>query len=188
MIGLIEHLERHLGNIEAGWKDSDGSRWPFYVLRFTGGPIAHTHTYSTLGLADIPLMSPVSGKEIRHELLFMARASWGDRTLPALLHQVGMEAVSRGFPYLRGEVIGRRGRLFPDTQMEALYVSGPVYLPDSFAAHKSPEGIGCIFAWLIPITACEAEFVRNKGWNAFEDLLCQCDPDLLDFKRASIAP
>lgn len=186
MKNLIEHLESHLGQIDVGWKDSDGTAWPFQVLRFLGGPIANTVTYSTLGLSDTALPSPVSGKQVRHELLFMARPAFCDRNIPAILHQVGMEAITSRRAYLRGDVIGPRGALISGTDMEALYVSLPVYLPDSFATYKSPEGISCIFAWLVPITSQEAAFAKTKGWETFEDRLASVDPDLLDLRRKSI--
>lgn len=186
MKNLIEHLESHLGLIDAGWKDSDGTSWGFQVLRFLSGPIANTVTYSTLGLSDTPLPSPVSAKQVRHELLLMARPEFCDRNIPAILHQVGTEAISRSRPYLRGDVLGPRGTLIPGTGMEALYVSPPAYLPDSFATYKSPEGMSCIFAWLVPITCQEAEFARTKGWEAFEDRLASVNPDLLDLGRRSI--
>jgi hypothetical protein len=186
MNNLIEHLESHLGQIEAGWKDSDGTRWPFQVVKFSGGPIANTVTYSTLGLSDTPLASPVSPKEIRHELILMARPEFCDRNIPAILHQIGMEAIRRGRPYLRGDLIGPRGTLILDTGMEALYLSPPAYLPEAFATYKSPEGVLCVFAWLVPVTSFEADFVKKKGWEAFEDRLASVNPDLLDLNRKSI--
>ena len=186
MNNLIEHLESHLGLIEGGWKDSDGTRWPFQVLRFTGGPIADTVTYSTLGLSETPLPSAVSCKQVRHELLFMARPAFCDRNIPAVLHQVGIEAIGRGAPYLRGELIGPRGVLIEGTEMTALYVSLPVYLPASFATYQSPDGVSSIFAWLVPITSREADFVIANGWERFEDRLIALNPDLLDLSRTSI--
>src|SRR2546421_13023824 len=117
MNGLTQHLESFLGEIDIGWKDADGSKWPFFVLRFTGGTIANTITYSTLGLSDTPLFSATSRKNIRHELIMMTRASFADRGTPTILQQVGMEAITSARPYLRGDVIGPRGKLFEDTVM-----------------------------------------------------------------------
>jgi hypothetical protein len=186
MTGLFEHLESYLGTMEYGWKDSDGTVWPFYVMRFSGGPV-DTVTFATLGLSDTPMPSLVSDKQIRHELLFMTRPSFGNGNIPAILHQVGMEAISDKRPYLRGELIGpRRGTLIAGTQVAALYVGNPPgCLPESFAPYRSPEGIPCVLAWLVPITLNEAEFVKTHGWERFEDELCRADPDLLDLKRAS---
>src|SRR5262245_55862177 len=111
MNNLTNHLESFLGPIDVAWKDADGAAWPFYVVRFRGGPIADTVTYSTLGLSDTPLPSPVSAKLIRHELLVMVRPAFADRNIPALLHQVGTEAISQNRPYLRGDLLGPRGTL-----------------------------------------------------------------------------
>ncbi len=182
MKNLTSHLERHLGKIDVAWKDADGTVWPFYVLRFLGGPVTDTVTYSTLGLAD----SPVSNKQVRHELFIMTRSSFGGESFPGLLHQVGTEAISKNRAYLRGDVIGPRGTLITGTNMEALYVSLPIYLPDSFATYNSPEGISCVFAWLIPITFDEAAVVRLKGWEQFENKLAESDPDLMNLNRSSI--
>jgi hypothetical protein len=186
MKNITDHLEKFLGNIDGACKDSDGTLWPFYVLRFLGGPIANTITYSTLGLCDVPLPSTISNKRVRHELLFMARPSSYDDNIPAVLHQVASEAINNNRPYLRGDVIGPRGTLIHGTKMEALYVSLPVYLPDTFASYTSPDGDTCIFAWLVPITGPEAELVRLSGWESFEESVCAIDPDLLDLSRPSI--
>ena len=116
----------------------------------------------------------------------MARPEFCDLNVPAILHQVGTEAINKGRAYLRGDVIGPRGTLISGTGMEAIYVSVPVYLPDSFATYNSPEGVCSIFAWLVPITCPEAEFAKTKGWEAFEDRIGSVDPDLLDLRRRSI--
>jgi hypothetical protein len=186
MSDLIHHFEGYLGPIEVGWKDSDGSAWPFHVVRFSGGPIQNTVTYSTLGLSETALQSPVSEKQIRHELLIMVRSRYADRNIPAILHQVGTEAIATGRPYLRGDVLGPRGTLVRGTDMAALYVSLPVYLPDAFDTYKSPEGIPVVLAWLIPITGTEAHFLHANGWQEFEESLCNLEPDLLDLSRPSV--
>ncbi len=186
MKDLIEHLEEHLGQIDGGWKDSDGEAWPYHVLRFVGRPTSNLVTYTTLGLGDTSLRSRVSSKWIRHELLFMARPSFCDRNIPALLHQVGMEAINNGFAYLRGDVIGPRGIVIPGTDKEALYITLPIYLPDSFATYTLPEGISTIFAWVVPISRSEASFIKAHGWNEFEERLAAVDPDLTDLARPSV--
>ncbi len=53
MKNITDHLEEYFGKIGVAWKDADGTPWQFYVLRFLGGPIANTTTYSTLGLSDV---------------------------------------------------------------------------------------------------------------------------------------
>src|SRR5438105_9150582 len=113
---LLEHIESYLGETEGGWRDPPGEQWPFYVLQFNNGPISKATVFSTLGLSEFELASPFAGRTIRHELIFMAQSGFGYRNIPAILHDVGTEAISRGRAYLCGEVIGPRGKLFPDSQ------------------------------------------------------------------------
>jgi hypothetical protein len=152
-----------------------------------GGPIAGTTTYSTLGLGKIPLKAPNSDKVTRHELVMLSRSIASPPNLPALLQQVAMEAVERNLAYARGAVVGPRGRLFNGSTVTALYVTVPVYFPKEFSVVDDDVG-KVIFAWLIPIKDQEAFLVNRVGWNEFETKLERQDPDLLNFKRASIEP
>ena len=132
---------------------------PWQVVRLERGPVEGSVTFATLGLNFYRLKSTGSATVIRHELLMLARNGAIPGNLPALLHQIAADAVSRGRAYLRGEVIGPRNRLFPGTELTALYVAIPVYFPDTF---NSIDGV--IFAWLVPITTKEAAFVLAEGW------------------------
>jgi hypothetical protein len=115
----------------------------------------------------------------------LARTQAIPENLGPLLQQVAVEAVTRGRAYLRGEVIGPRGPLFKDSTVTALYVAIPVYFPDEFSGVDDPDLGTVIFAWLVPITDQEAEFVNRLGWKEFEAKLVKVDPDLLDFRRLS---
>lgn len=66
--------------------------------------------------------------------------------------------------------------------MAAFYVAMPAYFPDEFATCQSPDG-PIVIAWLVPISASEAQYVARSGWSAFEDRLVGQDPDLTDFTR-----
>jgi hypothetical protein len=95
MTSLIEHLENHLGPIEAGWSQSaDGDPMPFQVVKFrgqgSGGPVP----YATLGLSKYALTSSVSGKKIRQELMLLTPADFGDRNIPAIMQTIGAEALA----------------------------------------------------------------------------------------------
>lgn len=185
-MALVEHLERFLGPIEAGWsQDADGTKMPFQIVRFAGGSGPGTVSFSTLGLSRIPLHSSVSGKEIRHELLVLTPDSLRDGPLPALIHQVAMIAVHSGHAFLRGDVVGPRGPLVPGSTLEAIYVAMPAYFPDEFASCEE-NGDPVAIAWLVPISAREADYAARNGWSAFEDRLVDADPDLTDFGRASL--
>jgi hypothetical protein len=185
---VIAHLEKFCGPIERGWQcDADGNKMPFQIVQMQGGPISGTTTFSTLGLGKIPLTSRTSQKIIWHELVMLSRSNATPANLPPLLQQVAAEAVHRNYAYPRGDVIGPRGPLFQDSTVTGLYVSAPAYFPKEFSSVEDDVGT-VIFAWLFPITNQEANLIREVGWDGFEARLEVQDPDLLDFKRASLPP
>jgi len=106
--------------------------------------------------------------------------------IPSLLQQMGSEALKKGVAYLRGDVIGPRGPLFNGSSLQAVYVTMPVYYPESFAVYKEPDGSSKVIAWLVPITLAEVEYIRRHGWSEFENLLAQRNPDLLNPRRSSM--
>ena len=185
---VTTHLERFCGPIERGWPiDPDGNKLPFQLVQMQRGPIDGTITYSTLGLSKIELRSRSSRKSIRQELVMLSRSNATPDNLPPLLQQVAVEAVQSDYAYLRGDVIGPRGRLFQDSSVTALYVTSPAYFPKEFASVEDDGGT-VIFAWLVPITDQESRLIAEIGWNEFEAKLERQDPDLLDFRRATLLP
>jgi len=184
-VSLIDHPEHYLGEIEAGWsQNADGNKMPFQVARFPWGSGSATVSFATVGLSRHPLRSG-SGKDIRHELLMIVPDGLRDGPIPGLLQQIGTEALAADKPLLRGDVIGPRGELIAGSMMEAVYAAIPVYLPDDFAVYKG-EGEQVAVVWLVPISAREARYVKTRGWNEFEDLLVENDPDLTDVFRVPL--
>jgi hypothetical protein len=184
---LIDHFEDLLGPIETGWQTNErGERTLFQVVRFGRGPVQDSITFATLGLSNAALTDPESGKRIRHELVITVPPTLSVSNVPGILQQAAEESLAAGRPYLCGEVIGPRGPLFEGTRMEALYVASPVYFPDSFAYFESPVLGTVVLAWLVPITAREARFVYERGWDAFEDKLVERDPDLVNIYRDEV--
>lgn len=187
MRSLIDHFEDHLGRIETGWQtDEYGDHTPFQIVRFVGGPADGYITFATLGLSNLALISPRSGKAIRHELVMVAPVELRQSNVPGILQQVAREAIESGHPYLRGQVIGPRGQLFKGSHLEALYVTSPVCFPDSFATFDG-EIIGrIVLVWLIPITVTEARYIHDRGWDTFELRLNEFDVDLHDVFREEL--
>lgn len=187
MSNFIEFLEDHLGEIQYGWNhDEKGEKIPFQIVKFAGGPFPGTSTYTTLGLSHEPLIYPIEGKEMYQELVFVAPTEFGDQNIPGIMIQVGREMLRKREILLRGEVIGPAGKLFTDTDLEALYVTVPVYFEESFHMYHGDNNMSIIMSWLIPITKKEALFIDDNDWEDFEDLLEAKDPDLTDFERNSM--
>ena len=182
MAHLVEHLERYLGSITEGWsKDADGHPQHAQIVKFEDGPLDGVAAYSTLGLSRHALA--LRGKApVRMEFLMMVRRGRCERYVPSILQQLVQEVIHEGTAPLRGEVIGPRGALDPDTGLEAFYFGIPVYQPDEFATCEDPDG-PIVISWLVPLFPAEAAFVTTHGWPALEDLLVQYDPDVTDLHR-----
>jgi len=186
MSDLVSHLEGTLGRISAGFsKDADKRALPFQIALFEDGPLEGTSALCTLGLSNTELKMG-NNKSVRQEFLMLFRGKSGFQNLPGILQQVGTEALETGKGHLRGEVIGPRGQLVEGSAAEALYIAAPVYFPDEFHVFRPDRGEPIIIVWLVPITRAEAKFVRDRGWDKFEDLLQEHDPDLADLERESM--
>ena len=86
---------------------------------------------------------------------------------------------------LRGDVIGPGEPLVEGAEVSALYVTAPCYFPVEFGGYSDQEG-EIVIAWLAPITTEEADYIIGHGWNAFEDVLADQDPELVDFGRSGV--
>lgn len=88
---LVQQIEHTIGPISRGWsRDADGNKLPFQVVLGSGSPVPNMQVLSTLGLSEKPLET--SGRYFRQEVVMMFRGSDGERNLPGLMQQVGMEA------------------------------------------------------------------------------------------------
>lgn len=187
-MGLIEHLERHCGPIVGGLAgDVEGSKAPFQVVQMLRAPMQGAAVLSTLGLSNHALHT-ATGKKLRIELVMLHRELDRATNLPGVMQQIGAEVLRSHHGPSRGDVFGPRGPLRPAATVEALYVASPVYFPESFHFYV-PDGATApiVIAWLVPITPAEVRFVRQTGWSQFEKELAKQNPDLLDFRRGSIA-
>ncbi|MFC0546780.1 suppressor of fused domain protein [Kutzneria chonburiensis] len=182
MTDLPDHLERFLGPIEAGVRGDDSTPNGVQVVHFgDGAPFAGVTTSATLGLSNHHL----GQGGLHQELLMHVPTTRQPGNLAGVLFQVAAELLGRGRGLGRGEVLGPRGVLFPDTGMTALVAAAPVYLPDDFAVCDTPAA-PVVLTWLIPLTDAEARFATEHGWPALEDLFVQQNPDLTDLARASV--
>lgn len=182
-VTLIEHIESFLGGIDAGWSEGvDGQKMDFQVVRCPMGVSVDTVAFLTLGLSCHRLTSRVSGKVIHHELLMVVSGHLHTGYVPGLLQQVAAEQLLAGEALVRGQVLAPRGALVEGSELEAIYVGVPVCLPDEFGTYRGTNE-DVIFAWLIPISKSEAQYVDAYGWVGFEDRLVEANPDLTDMFR-----
>lgn len=187
MSSLIEHYEQYVGTVQHGWsRSADGIAMPFHVVECRGSAFQGVSIFATAGMSEFELGSAASSKVIRQELLLAVPTGFGARNIPGLLQQIGTEAIDRGLAYLRGNVIGPRGDLFEGKAFQAIYVTIPVYFPEALRTFKGDDGQSIVIAWLVPITQSENFYVREHGWEAFENLFERNNPNLFDLDRTSL--
>lgn len=182
-MSIVGHFESHLGQIAGGWSDDEGSG-SLQVVRFPGQPVPDVSCYATLGLSEHVLAMP-RGREVRQELVFCAYDRFPAGDVASFLMSFGESLVPGHRALLRGDVIGPGEAVIPGSSLNAVYASVPVVFDDSFGTYERSTP-ATVVVWLIPLSAAEAGFVRQKGWSAFEELLEDADPDLFDLERPSL--
>ncbi|WP_167517584.1 suppressor of fused domain protein [Micromonospora orduensis] len=185
MADLVEHLERFLGPIQGGTPGGGSTPAGVQVIRFgADAPFTGVTTWATLGLSNHHL-GQQGGGGLHQELLIHLPNARQPSNTAGVLFQVAGELIERGRGLARGEVIGPRGRVFPQTEMTALAATTPAYLPDSFAVCDTPAA-PTVLTWLVPLTQAEAQFAHVHGWPALEDIFVAQNPDLTDLGRMSV--
>jgi hypothetical protein len=179
------HVEKYLGPIGREWAELEsGQSLPFSVVEVKGSPVVRTTSLVTVGFSDAILRFP-SGRPTRQELVLAYDNVFAQENTQGLIARVGLDRIESGRAVARGETIGPNGRLFPSSRLEALYGALPVYFPEHFGVSRETDP-PTNFLWLVPVGPNEVRFVRECGWEAFEDLMVKTDPDLLDMDRREI--
>ncbi|QUW78585.1 suppressor of fused domain protein [Streptomyces mirabilis] len=185
---LIDHLESRLGRMLGAWSPPAGApQGTPQVACFREGQLSGAQAFATIGLSRTPLWDPTSDRHFHLELLACENASrtTGYGHFPEVLEYVAGQLVASGRAILRGDVLPLPAPL-PGGVMTCLYAGLPVYFDDDFFSVTVENGSDVAIVWLIPITAEETAFIREKGWEAFEDALVRQDPDLLDPDRPQL--
>ncbi|MFJ6011747.1 suppressor of fused domain protein [Streptomyces sp. NPDC092952] len=189
MAKLIDHLEGRLGRMGGAWPARDGAHGGCpQVAWFQGGRLPRVQAFATIGLFRTPLRAGTSERHHHLELLACDYAGEDGREagpLPSVVEFVAERMVQAEHAVLRGDVIPLPTPL-PGGKT-ALYAALPVCFDDDFRSVTIENGSDVAIVWLIPITTAEADFVHEKGWQAFEQELVAQDPDLIDLDRAGIA-
>lgn len=186
MTDFIGHLEAYLGRVQKRFEPArDEDRRPFQVLSFDGMPFRESTTIVTAGLGAHVLDQP-KGPAVRQELVGCAYRAEADERFAGLVDLVGRDMLQSHKAVLRGQVIGPGGPLVRGATVEALLCASPWYWPEGFERYDGMQP-PVLIIWLVPITASEAAFVRERGIDAFEELVEKHEPDLLDLQRSPIA-
>jgi antitoxin YqcF len=180
---IADHLESFLGSIDYGWKDNDSEN-AISVARFRNQPVDGMSTYVTLGLSHHVLSMP-NKREVRQELVFSTFDTVPRDDIVSFLLSFSDFILTKHEALLRGQVIGPADPIISGSSMNAVYASMPVIFDDEFATFEGTSP-STVFVWLIPIFENEAKYIQEYGWEVFEDVLEQQDPDLWDVVRKPV--
>lgn len=182
-MNIINHLEKHLGEIETGWKHTNASS-EVSIVRFINQPVDGLSTYTTFGTSHHKL-SLANNKEIRQELIFTALNNIPSGEISSFLLRMSDLVLSKHEGFLRGQVIGPGEQLFSGSSMNAVYATMPVLFSEGLAIFEGSSP-STVMVWLIPIYADETKYIDELGWEEFENILEPKDPDLWDLNRPSV--
>jgi len=182
-MSLIQHIENHLGPIDKGWKDND-SEESLQIVSFLDCPGETVSTFLSLGMSH-KVLEMNSTKKVRQELIFSVYTLAIPGLVVSFLMSLCEAILNRGKAVLRGEVIPLSSELAERIGFEFVYCTIPVFFEDDFCSYDdtSPP---TIMVWVLPIYRSEAEYIEENGWESFEDLLEDKDPDLCSLERESI--
>lgn len=182
-MNIIAHAEKYLGKIEQGWKDID-SEVDLQVVAFKDAPGETVSTFLSIGMSD-EILKLNEGKTVRQELVFSAYTLTETTTVVSFLLSLCESVLERGGALLRGEVIPLTTELAERIGFYAVYCTIPVFFPDDFATFNGSQP-DTVMVWVLPIYQNEANFISENGWESFEDLLEEKDPDLCSLARESV--
>ena len=169
MPSLPDHIELHCGRIHRGWSGTSvGEDWPFQIIEMRGGSLAGISVFSTLGLSKYPLLNYAKHTSIQQELIFVSQTQTGERNIPALLLDLGTEAVNSGRAYTIKTLVGpRQSNVVVGTGFSALYLTTPGCLPDSFGIFNGVREGKVFILWAIPVFYDEAAYIQHYGGDKF---------------------
>jgi hypothetical protein len=181
-MSVPEHFEKYLGPMEGGWSFSVGPK-DVSVVSFPEQPYSGITTLATLGLSH-HVLHQTEGS-VRQELLLGFHNSHPTMELAKFLHYTSEQILHAHHAPLRGEILPLGGPILKGSAACNLYATVPAPYPDGLAGcfETTPP---TVVVWLLPIMSTEAQWIQEKGWHSFEDLLEQKEPDFFDLKRKSI--
>ena len=182
-MSFIEHAEKHLGDIDQGWKEN-ASDQDIGIVSFRSNPAESITTYLSLGLSKEVLRLSES-KRVRQELVLSVYSMAISSLVVSFLMSLCEAILARGQAVLRGEVIPLSKELASRLEFDAVYCTIPVFFDDGFRTY-SDSSPNTVVVWTIPIYQSEASYIEANGWEAFEELLEQDDPDLCSLSRQAV--
>jgi hypothetical protein len=178
-----KHYARFLGTPRTGYNVSlkahpEGA---YDILEYNGVPSEDVVALATFGFSAVPLHM------FRQELLVLCYERFASGDLVRSLAGI-VETVAAGeHPLMQGEVLtlAPKGPIDERSSMVGFYSAVPSYFPDEFQLVDDND-MSVDIGWLIPLYQSEVDWIGEHGWEAFEVLLLERDPDVLDLARPAL--
>jgi hypothetical protein len=154
----------------------------YHIVEYEDRPCQGAVTLATLGLSAVPLHM------FRQELLFCCYKRFVIPDLITLIRVVAQMITDSQHPLFHGDTLPPAGPLLETTPMEALYTATLMYF-NTDAQQFDTLQVGTLrvlIAWLLPVYRTEVEWIQKYGYDAFEDLIVELDPDGLNLARPPI--
>lgn len=177
---IIEHVERHFGQIQEGWKDNN-SNLNLQIVLFKNTPSDTVSTFLSLGMSK-EVLKLNEQKNVRQELVCSVYSMAISSSIVSCLMSICEAILERKQAVLRGEVITLSTKLAEKIGFSAVYCTIPVFFDDEFCTYNGTIP-PTVMVWVIPIHGSEADYIDANGWESFEDLLEEKDPDLCSLER-----
>ncbi|HDY7675741.1 TPA: suppressor of fused domain protein [Vibrio vulnificus] len=182
-MSLVQHVENYLGTIDRGWKDHQSEN-NLQIVSFVDCPGETVSTFVSLGMSTEELKMGDS-RTVRQEIVFSAYTIFNSNLIVSFLISLCEGILGRGKAVLRGEVIPLSPELAQKIGFEFVYCTIPIFFEDDFRIYDETSP-STVMVWVLPIYRSEADYIGRKGWERFEDLLEEKDPDLCLLGRESI--
>ena len=184
---VLKHLEKQLGKeaLRSSARSNDtGSLLDVSISLFNDQPATDAFTLASVGLSNKIFMQP-DNKQVRHEILFCAYNKFRTDAIYEKLFDVLDYLLEQDEAISLGQLFDCEGPVASNSSMEGFLFYTPVYFDEALHVIETMKP-HVILAWLIPIHRSELEFIAENGPDAFDALLGEHDPDLLDLSREAI--
>ncbi|SHM65632.1 suppressor of fused domain protein [Chryseobacterium polytrichastri] len=172
---IVKHLEQYIGTISRA-TDIVDKKYNLTISVYDNIPFEEIRTYSTLGMNRYFI-------DYYYEFIFVCMAKYNENEIASFLTSFAEYLIDAENGVRRGDVLSFDFTMTSQTQMNSLYFTLPFYFDDNLQQLKL-ENKNVIFPLIIPIYNEEAQLIKEKGWNSFEEFLEENEVDnLLDLNR-----
>ncbi len=174
---IVKHLENYIGEISNAINITD-KKYNITISLYENIPFEGVRTYSTLGMNKYYI-------GYYFEFIFVCGNMFNKNEIASFLTSFSEYLIEENKSVRHGDVISFDFTLTSDTKMNSLYFTLPFYFDQNLQQLDLKER-SVIFPLIIPVYDQEAELIKEKGWNAFEEFLEANEIDnLWDLKRES---